>query len=81
MESSDKSVLSPFPVRCARAAIDGAPVGELASGFLVLGSPIRLAILLAVSGSELCVNDLAGLFKVTQSAISNTCAGCASSGW
>ncbi len=70
MESNEKVALAPHATRCARAAIGGAPVEELSRGFLVLGNPIRLAILLAVSGRELRVNALVRLFDVTQGAIS-----------
>ena len=70
MDSNQNVSVVPSAARCARAAIDGVPVEELSRGFLVLGNPIRLAILLAVSGRELCVADLVRLFNVTQGAVS-----------
>ncbi len=39
--------------------------------FNVLGDPTRLRIVLALSHAELCVQDIAGLLNITESAISH----------
>jgi DNA-binding transcriptional ArsR family regulator len=46
-------------------------VGALAEIFKVLGDPTRVRILDALSRSERCVNDLASLLEMTESAISH----------
>jgi ArsR family transcriptional regulator len=46
-------------------------VGALAEIFKVLGDPTRVRILDALSRSERCVNDLAALLGLTESAVSH----------
>ena len=58
-------------VEKARLGLAAAPVDRLAQIFKVLGDPTRVGILLALSGGELCVCDLAELFGVTPGAISH----------
>ena len=50
---------------------DEATVCELAGFFRVFGDMTRLRILYALSGSELCVCDLAELLNTSQSAVSH----------
>ena len=55
-----------------RASLLGAPsVTALAETFKVLGDMTRVRILDALSQSELCVQDLAGVLSLTQSAVSH----------
>lgn len=58
-------------VERAAAAVRAAPLARLAESFKVLGDPTRAGILLALGEVELCVCDLAELFKVTPGAISH----------
>jgi ArsR family transcriptional regulator len=46
-------------------------VGALAEIFKVLGDPTRVRILDALARSERCVNDLAALLGLTESAVSH----------
>jgi ArsR family transcriptional regulator, lead/cadmium/zinc/bismuth-responsive transcriptional repressor len=46
-------------------------VGALADIFKVLGDPTRVRILDALSRGERCVCDLAGLLRLTESAVSH----------
>ena len=52
-------------------AIDPAALDDLTDIFRVLGDPTRLRILDALSRGELCVGDLAGQLRVTESAVSH----------
>src|SRR6266566_5377753 len=55
-----------------RASLLGAPsVTALAETFKVLGDTTRVRILDVLSRSELCVQDLAGVLSLTQSAVSH----------
>jgi ArsR family transcriptional regulator len=51
--------------------LDGAVVEALAETFKVLGDTTRVRILDALSRSELCVQDVAGVLGLTQSAVSH----------
>lgn len=46
-------------------------ISRLAETFQVLGDPTRIKIIFALSQKELCVCDLAGLLKLSSSAISH----------
>ncbi len=50
---------------------DNADVDRLARTFGALGDPTRLKMLLALSGGEMCVCDLAAFLGVTESAVSH----------
>jgi DNA-binding transcriptional ArsR family regulator len=55
-----------------KASLLGAPsVAALAETFKVLGDTTRIRILDVLSQSELCVQDLAGVLGLTQSAVSH----------
>lgn len=46
-------------------------VEALADTFRVLGDPTRVRIVDALSSGELCVNDIAGLVGISESAVSH----------
>lgn len=71
MDTCCESLVHPEAVEAARAEVEGAPVEALAETFKILGDPTRVGILLALSACELCVCDLAELFRVTPSAVSH----------
>lgn len=54
-----------------RSALPGAAAAALAETFKVLGDETRVRLLDALSRSELCVHDLAGLLGLTSSAVSH----------
>lgn len=51
--------------------VDGPTAMQLARTFEALADPTRLRIVSALSHAELCVNDLATLLGMTQSAVSH----------
>ncbi|MEW6264604.1 MAG: metalloregulator ArsR/SmtB family transcription factor [Thermodesulfobacteriota bacterium] len=60
--------------RVAQARRDAVPDPELqrlALTYKVLGDPTRLRIVMALSGGEMCVCDLAAFLKVSDSAVSH----------
>lgn len=63
--------LHPEALQKARGIIENAPLSRIADTFKVLGDRTRAGILMALKGGELCVCDLAELFKVTPGAISH----------
>ena len=44
---------------------------RLAETFKALGDPTRVRIISALCGGEMCVNDLAGMLEISQSAVSH----------
>lgn len=62
------------PARIAELRRDLVPdgaAGRLAETFRVLGDPTRVRMLDALSRGELCVCDLAGLIRLSESAVSH----------
>jgi len=55
----------------ARAPLTDASATALAETFKVLGDTTRVRILDALSRSELCVQDLAGRVRISESAVSH----------
>ena len=55
----------------ARALLDEPSATALAETFKVLGDVTRVRILDAISRSELCVNDIAGIVGLSESAVSH----------
>jgi ArsR family transcriptional regulator len=53
----------------ARELIARSPVYRLSEVFRVLGDPTRVGILIALTGGEMCVCDLAKLFEITPGAV------------
>jgi len=59
-------------VNAARKTLhDDATLLSLSEVFRLLGDPTRLKICLALSRRELCVTDVAGLLRLTESAVSH----------
>ena len=59
-------------VKSAKKAMLGREtIASLSEVFKVLGDPTRLKIVLALSHAELCVQDIAGLLEISESAISH----------
>lgn len=59
-------------VKSARKALlNPETITSLSEIFKVLGDPTRLKIVLAVAHAELCVQDLASLLSISESAISH----------
>lgn len=54
-----------------KALLDTETIMSMNEIFNVLGDPTRLRIVLALSHAELCVQDIAGLLNITESAISH----------
>jgi len=54
-----------------KALLDTETITSMNEIFNVLGDPTRLRIVLALSHAELCVQDIAGLLNITESAISH----------
>ena len=52
-------------------AIDDGTLSRLAVTFKILGDPTRLKIVMALSGGEMCVCDLAAYLKLTESGTSH----------
>lgn len=71
MEACQERLVHPEAVEQARRAVGASPVGAVAETFRVLGDPTRVGILLALSERELCVCDLAEVFRVSPSAVSH----------
>ena len=64
--------VDPANVRAARDAMPGdRMVRALAETFAALSDPTRVRIISALGGQELCVLDLAGLLRLTGSAVSH----------
>jgi DNA-binding transcriptional ArsR family regulator len=54
-----------------RTLLSGGTVEAIAETFRVLGDPTRVRILDALAGGELCVCDIAGLVRISESAASH----------
>ena len=64
--------LHPAAVMEARRVLGDAPPAEnMASLFGILGDPTRLRVLTALSGGELCVNDLAQASGINRTTVSH----------
>ena len=57
--------------RARKEAIHESVTGRLASAFKILGDPTRLKIVMALSGGEMCVCDLAAFLGLSESAVSH----------
>lgn len=70
--SDDCDCLHPDAVRQAKHALgDASSAAEAARIFAVLSDPTRMRVLIALSGSELCVTDLAAATGVNRTTISH----------
>jgi ArsR family transcriptional regulator len=54
-----------------RSLVDDETLAGLSEIFKVLGDPTRLQIVIALSTSELCVQDIASILEMTESSISH----------
>ena len=59
------------PVTAACPSMSDETVHELAETFRALGDPTRVRILDALSNGELCVCDLSGVVRMSESAVSH----------
>ena len=57
--------------RARKDALEKKELNHLADTFRVLGDPTRLKIIMALSGGEMCVCDLAAFIGITESAVSH----------
>lgn len=51
--------------------LDSSTASKLSSFFKVIGDETRVKIIYALSKKEMCVNDIAGILEISQSAISH----------
>jgi len=58
-------------VRARRDLGDAAPADAVAGIFSILGDPTRIRVLVALSGGEMCVTDLAAATGVNRTTISH----------
>jgi len=68
----DCDCLHPEAVQQARRALgDASPAVQVARMFAVLSDPTRMQVVIALSGTELCVTDLAAATGVNRTTISH----------
>ncbi len=69
--SDDCECLHPDAVFAARRALGGASAVDVARIFSALADPTRVRVVLALTGAELCVTDLAAVTGVNRTTISH----------